>query len=264
MLTAVKSQFKITFLNIKYALSREMLNKASFISNIIFMILNNASFIIQWVIIFSIKDNISGYSLNKVLILWGLASGTYGVSHFFFKRSYGLSDIITTGQLDTYLVQPKSVLLSAITSDVTPSALGDLLYSYIMLFIVKRSIVSFLLYTLFIICGGIIITAFAVMSGSLSFWFKKSDAIADRVNGLSTNFATYPDGIFKGVVKVLLYTIIPVGFANYLPLKIVFKLNPIFFFIVIFYTIAVVILSSYIFNKGLKKYSSTSLMNARI
>ena len=34
------------------------------------------------------------------------------------------------------------------------------------------------------------------------------------------NFATYPDGIFKGFIKILFYTIIPLGFVNFMPIKI--------------------------------------------
>ena len=64
MLTAVKNQFKISFLSVKYALMRELLNKVTFFTNIIFMILNNASFIIQILILFSIKDNVGGYSMK--------------------------------------------------------------------------------------------------------------------------------------------------------------------------------------------------------
>ena len=70
MLTEVKNQFKVSFLTVKYALIREMLNKTTFITNILFMILNNASFIIQWLILFSLKDNVGGYSLNQVLLLF--------------------------------------------------------------------------------------------------------------------------------------------------------------------------------------------------
>ena len=70
MLMAVKNQFKISFLTIKYALIREMLNKTTFITNIIFMILNNASFIIQWLILYSLMDNVGGYSFNQLMLLW--------------------------------------------------------------------------------------------------------------------------------------------------------------------------------------------------
>ena len=51
MLTAVKNQVKISFLSVKYALMREMLNKVTFFTNITFMILNNAAFIIQWIVL---------------------------------------------------------------------------------------------------------------------------------------------------------------------------------------------------------------------
>ena len=54
MLQAAKNQLKVTIKSIKYGLMREMLNKTSFIMNITFMILNNASFIIQWLIIYSL------------------------------------------------------------------------------------------------------------------------------------------------------------------------------------------------------------------
>ena len=81
----VKNQIKVTILSIKYATMREMLNKASFLTNVLFMILNDASFILQWIILYSLKDNVGGYTLNQVMILWGLAASTYGFSHFFFK-----------------------------------------------------------------------------------------------------------------------------------------------------------------------------------
>ena len=264
MLMAVKNQIRVSILSIKYALQREMLNKTTFITNVIFMILNNASFIVQWVVLFSIRDNIAGYHLKQVLLLWGLASGVYGVAHFFFKNSFSLSDTINSGKLDVFLVQPKNVLLSSTTSSVEPSALGDILYAYIILIIVKAGPLTYLLWTLLIMCGGLIIASFAVLAGSLSFWLKKSDIIADKVNSLSTNFATYPDGIFKGVTKILLYTIIPVGFANYIPLKILLKFNPLLLALVLGYTALCIFLAFLVFNKGLKKYSSTNLMNVRV
>ena len=70
MLTEVKSQLYATYLSIKYALQRELLNKVTFISNIIFMIINNGSFIIQWIILYSLRDDVGGYSFKQVLLLW--------------------------------------------------------------------------------------------------------------------------------------------------------------------------------------------------
>ena len=191
-----------------------MLNKASFITNIIFMILNDSSFIIQWVILFSLKDNVGGYGFRQILVIWAMAAGSYGISRFFLYKSFSLSDIINQGKLDSYLVQPKNVLLSVITSDVDVSALGDIIYGYILMFIYGMNFKNFILYFLFTICGGIIVSSISIILSSLSFWFNKSDVIADTINSLILNFATYPDGIFKGLTKIILYTIVPVGLAN--------------------------------------------------
>ena len=52
MLMEVKKELKVFILSFKYAVMREMLNKTTFITNILFMILNNASFIVQWIILY--------------------------------------------------------------------------------------------------------------------------------------------------------------------------------------------------------------------
>jgi len=264
MLTAVKNQLKVSRLSIKYALQREMLNKVSFFSNIIFMIINNACFIIQWIILFSIKSNIGGYNMKQVILLWGFASGTFGVAHFFFKDVFELTDTINTGKLDTFLIQPKNVLISCSTASVEVSAIGDIIYAYIMLFIYGFSIKNFLLFTLFCISGGMIMSSMAIIFASLSFWFGRVEMITNTLNHLMVNFATYPDGIFKAGIKILFYTLIPIGFTIYIPVKIISSFNIIYLLIVVAVTILIVSLAFFIFYKGLKRYSSSNLMNARM
>ena len=262
--TEVKNELKIVVKSTKYKLMREMLNKTTFITKVVFMILNNASFILQWIIIYSLKNNVGNYSFKMVLLLWGLASGTYGFAHFLFKDALSLSDTIVHGKLDSYLVQPKNVLISVITSDIEVSAIGDVLYGYIVLFIYGLTLRNFLLFTFFCITGAIIIVDIAVMLGSLSFWIGKSDMIADTGNSLMVNFATYPDGIFKGVAKVLLFTIVPVGLTSYIPVWVITKFDLKQTLLVIIVAIVLTILASKIFNKGLKRYSSSNLMISKI
>ena len=264
MLMEVKNQIKISFLSVKYAIIREMLNKATFISNIVFMILNNAAFIFQWIILFSLKENVGGYTFKQVLLLWGFAASTYGFSHFFFKDAYNLSDSINAGKLDAFLVRPKNVLISTITTGVKTSALGDLIYGYIMLFVYGFSIPNFLLFTLFSVCGGLILTSISVILSSLSFWFNKTDIIADTGNSLMVNFATYPDGIFKGFAKILLFTIIPVGIVNHIPVQILTGFDIKLFLLIIFVTMFFVAVAFKVFYTGLKRYSSSNLLVVRI
>lgn len=264
MLMAVKNQLRVCFLSIKYALVREMLNKTTFITNIIFMILNNLCFIVQWVILFSLKDNVGGYSFKQVLLLWGFAATTFGISHFFFKDAYNLSDIINKGKLDAYLIQPKNVLLTAITSSIDVSAIGDIIYGFIMLFLYGISFKSLFLFVLFSVTGALILTSISVIFSSLSFWFSRVEILPTTMNNLMTNFATYPDGIFKGTVKILLFSLIPVGFVNFIPVHVMSGFNMWLMLGVVFVSLFLVALAFIIFNKGLKKYSSSSLMSARI
>lgn len=264
MLMAVKNQIKISLLSIKYSIMREMLNKASFITNIIFMILNNACFIVQWIVLFSIKKDIGGYSLDKVILLWGLASSTFGFSRFFFKKAFSLSETINNGKLDSYLVQPKNVLLSVITTDVEPSALGDMIYGYIMLFVYGITLNNFLLFTLFTISGGLVLTSISIMVNSLSFWFNKSELLAEKVDSFMTTFATYPGGIFKGITKVILYTIIPVGLVNYIPIEVITNFDLGLVLLSVGVSILFVTLAFIVFYRGLKRYTSSNLMVAKI
>ncbi len=145
MLTAVKNQIRVCGLSVKYNIMREMLNKVTFLTNILFMMLNNATFIVQWVILLRLKDNVGGYKMEEIMMLWGLAAGTFGLSHILFARVFSLPDLIINGKLDAYLVQPKNVLLSVMTSATDTSAIGDFFYGILIICIFCFSVKRFFL-----------------------------------------------------------------------------------------------------------------------
>lgn len=263
MLMEVKNQLKVMFLSIKYALMREMLNKVTFITNILFMILNNAAFIVQWIIIYSFTDTVGSYTFNDVLLLWGLAGGTYGISRFFFASAFKLSTTINEGKLDSYLVQPKNVLCTVITSSVTTSAIGDIIYAYILLVIYGLNFTNFILFTYFLLAGGVMLTCLAIIFASLSFWFSNTEGISSMLNSLFTNFATYPDSIFEGITKVILYTVVPVGVINYIPVSVIREFDIYLLIISVAVLLVLIVLAFTIFYRGLKKYSSSNLMIAK-
>lgn len=78
------------------------------------------------------------------------------------------------------------------------------------------------------------------------------------------SFSTYPDGIFKGAVRFLIYMIIPVGFSVYMPVHIMMDFNLIKFLTVLVYTVLLSALSVFVFYRGLRRYSSSNLMEARM
>lgn len=243
---------------------REMTNRVTFLTNVLFMVLNNSTFLIQWLLLFHLKSDIGGYAFQDVMVLWGLAASTYGIAHILFQRAFHLPALILQGKLDSFLVQPKNVLLSIITSATNSSAIGDLIYGYLIIVIFKFSIRNLLLFTLFTLLGGLIMAAFAVTTGSLSFWIVRGDLLAENLNNIIVNFGTYPDSIFKNGVRLLLYTIVPVGFIVYQPMHIILNFDPAALLGVIAFAFGISLLAILVFYKGLKRYTSSNLMSARI
>lgn len=263
MLMEVKNQIKVLFLSIKYNIMREMINGVSFILKVVMMMLNNASFIIQWIVLFSLKDSFGGFVFKDVMLIWGISASSYGISHLLFAGVGYIPSYIENGQLDTFLIQPKSTLLMAAVSKTEISALGDLLYGLIVGLIFWHRPTDILLFILFSITGAIIYTAHRVILSSFTFWFFKSSDAAETIRSIFLNFSLYPQNIFSKAIKVLMFTLIPAGIAIYLPVLTIRSFNITYMLIVFMFAIFISILATYMFNKGLKKYDSSNLMNAR-
>ena len=243
---------------------REMLNKVTFLTNIGFMMLNNAAFIIQWVILVHIQDEVGGYTMQDIMLLWGLAASCYGLAHIFFNRAFSLPELIINGKLDSYLVQPKSVLLSVITSSTNTSAIGDFLYGIVLVCVFCFSLRRLFLFLFFTVTGAVVLTAYAILLGSLSFWFVRADVFGNNMVNCAINFATYPEGIFEGAAKFLLYFVIPVGIEIYVPVQVMRNFDAVGLLFVTGYSILLFAAATAVFYRGLKRYTSSNLMAARM
>ncbi len=263
MLTAAKNQLRVILLSIKYNMMREMTNRITFLTNVSFMILNNATFLIQWLLLFHLKPSIGGYGFKDIMLLWGLAASTFGFAHALFQGAWRLLSFIQQGKLDAFLVQPKNVLLSIITSQTNSSAIGDFIYGYLVIIIFCFSPVKLILFTVFSISGGLILTAFAVITGSISFWIIRGELLSENLNNIIINFATYPDSIFKSGVRLLLYTLVPVGFVAYQPLHVMLEFDLPALLLVLAFCLLICLFAFFLFYRGLRRYTSSSLMSAR-
>ena len=264
MLTEAKNQLRVGLLSVKYNIMREMINSVSFMLKVVMMMLNNATFIIQWLVLFSLKESFGGFELKHVMLLWGISSTAYGISHLCFDGVGYIPEYIENGQLDTFLVQPKSTLLMAAVSKSAISAIGDLLYGVIITLIFWHKPSEILLYVLFSVLAGVIYTAYRIILCSITFWFMKSGDAADNLRNLFITFSIYPQNIFGNAIKIIMFTIVPAGIAVYLPVLIIMSFNIKYLLAVSFFAIFITFLAVLIFNRGLKRYESANLMVARV
>lgn len=262
---AVKNNIKLIFSYFWLNLKKEWQYKQSFFMQIFMMIINDLFFIIQWLVIFRIVDNIGGYGFKELMLLWAVAAGGYGVSHSLFGGAWNIKDMIYDGKLDVFLTQPKNVLINVSCSSTSIAAIGDILYAFVALAIAGATWWWYLLIIPISILVGLIYVAVYVCYVSLAFYIKRGDAVAQSVEGTINKVGTYPPQIFSNVVKWLFMTIIPAFFYTFLPVQFI-MLTPNLGWILIMFGVTILwtSLAFILFNAGLKKYNSGSLMGGRL
>ena len=259
MLTEAKNNIKYFFSAIKVGIKSAMAYKASFVVQALFMMVNNLFFLVFW------GGNDTSISFNNVLFLWGFSTVSYGIAYFFFGGMQKINEYIINGTMDSFLLQPKNVLLNVLTSKCIFSAFGDLLYGIIIALIaVKGNIGQFIFFLVISITGSVFFISTEVILRSLTVWLGDTKTIANRyIDMLLITFSTYPENIFKTGIKVLLYTIVPVAYLAYIPSRIIVDLNPILLIIIIIAQILYLVVAIKVFNKAIRNYESGNSLSMK-
>lgn len=265
MLTEVKRHLRLIWMYFKFNLSSSMEYKTSFLIQVFGMILNNVSFIFFWWIVFTQTKGINGYKLEDIMYIWAISSASFGFAFILFGNIRGIANIIINGELDTYLLQPKNVYINVLCSKTIISAWGDLIYGIILFLIIDGlHPFKFLLFLLFIAFGGLLMGTVMATAETLTFFVGNSNAISRLIMEFLLNFTLYPESIFKGIVKFLMYSVIPAGFIVFLPIKVLNHFNLITLIGIILVDCVFIYLGYAIFNKGLKKYESGNLVTSKL
>ncbi len=259
------SNFRFIFSCFALNIKKEWQYKSSFFMQIIMMILNDLFFIIQWYIIFNIVDNIGGYGFYETMLLWAVSAGGFGFSYTLFGGAWNLKDIVYEGKLDVYLTQPKNALINVCCSSTNISAIGDIIYAFVVLIIIGAPWWWYFVMIPVMIISGIIYVSVYITFCSLCFYIKRGDSVAYTIESQMLKFATYPPAIYNFTVKVILFTIIPAFFFTFIPTQYFFLTFNIWW---VLGTIGVMIfwvmLAFVSFHFGLRRYNSGNLMNGRL
>lgn len=265
MLMEVRNNIRYFFNAIKVSIKSAMAYKASFIIQTIFMFLNNASFLIFWAVVFSKTGENTDITFNNVLYIWGLSSFAYGVTYFFFAGIEKINEYIITGGLDSFLLQPKGVLLNVATSKSSFSACGDILYGIVVGAMASGGDIGKVLMLMALgTFGGVFFFATEVIVRSLSVWIGDTNTVADRyVQMLLITFSTYPENIFRIGIKIMLYTVVPAAYLAFLPASIIESFDITKLLIVILVGLLYLFISIKVFYKAISCYESGNNMSMK-
>ncbi|MCP4004413.1 MAG: hypothetical protein GY725_09485 [bacterium] len=246
--------------NLKASFAR----RGAFFLQVAMMALNNLIFFTIWWIFFDRFDDIRGWKIGDVMALHGVVACSFGCAVVLGGGVRELSRMIADGELDVFLTQPKSTLLHTTGSHTFAAGWGDLLSGTFFLSI--SGVVSPLeipLALLVVALASIVFLSTGIIIHSTAFWLGHAQGLARQVWEFLLTFALYPQPLFTGPLRLLLFSVLPAGFIGYLPVGLLreFSVEGIAaaFAAAIFYSC----LAAWFFGRGLRRYTSGSRFGVR-
>lgn len=247
-------------------LASAMEYRVSFISQIVGMFINNGIYFVFWIIFFNQFGTVRGYNTDEIFLLFAIVTLGYGLGFMFAgnTRQY-LAYLIAQGRLDYYLVFPRNLLLHVIFSRMTVSTVGDIAFGLIAYSFTGRfTLVEMGLFLLTAVLAAIIFVGYAVISGSLAFYMGAAQYASQQMTNAILTFSLYPNALFGGAARLMLYTVIPAAFVGAVPVEIVRGQDGRLLLLLVAAAVVIWLIASAMFYLGLRRYESGSAINVNV
>lgn len=247
-------------------LASAMEYRVSFISQIVGMFINNGIYFVFWIIFFNQFGTVRGYNTDEIFLLFAIVTLGYGLGFMFAgnTRQY-LAYLIAQGRLDYYLVFPRNLLLHVIFSRMTVSTVGDIAFGLIAYTFTGRfTLVEMGLFLLTAVLAAIIFVGYAVISGSLAFYMGAAQYASQQMTNAMLTFSLYPNALFGGAARLMLYTVVPAAFVGAVPVEIVRGQDGRLLLLLIAAAVVIWLIASAMFYLGLRRYESGSAINVNV
>lgn len=217
-------------------------------------------------IIFNQTNSIAGWNQNQILLLFGIGQAIFYIyNSFFVTTAWGeLSQKISTGNLDPFLLKPLRPIFSITTDHFTffemiPSFILPYLlirHSWIALNLTFNS--NLIIFLVSISISLIIIWCINLSISAASFWWTDTTELLGLYHRLD-ELQNFPASIYPSSIKYLFLIIIPVGIIAYAPTTFLLHgfLLDLFLYQLAALTIFVT-LTKTLWTRGLQNYTSAS------
>ena len=229
-----------------------------------FMALNNFIFFSVWWIFFARFDEIGGWRLADMAALYGLVAMSFGATIVLAGGVRDLAEQIVEGELDAMLTQPKELLIQVAGARTYAAGWGDFASGLFLL--VYSGVLGFDNLGWALVAASISICVFAstgVILGSLAFWLGRVNTLVRQLWEFQITFALYPDPLFGGAVRFLIYSVIPAGFIGHLPISLLRDFAWPSLGAAVLGALAYALLARAVFAAGVRGYESGNRMVSR-
>jgi ABC-2 type transport system permease protein len=236
-----------------------MAERGAFAMRVVLMAVNNGIFFTFWTVLMSRVPRIRGYTLGDVALLYGMVAFANGVAVFVAGGAQYLARVIHEGEVDALIAQPKPTLLYAVGLRSQPSGLGDVVSGLIMIALSGRvTPVGIPIVLAAGVAGAAVLVSTAVLMHSAAFWLGRTESASRQLYEVTLMFSLYPDTLFTGPMRWILFTAIPAGFVGYLPAEVIRAPSLWTASAIGAAVVAYAVVASWVFACGLRAYSSGS------
>lgn len=203
------------YTNLKLSLSL----RAAFLITLVLTVLKQLLFLVAWNFFFQKYQQVRGWDFNLMLAMYGLVCFSMGVAEGFF---YGLKDfpkMIDNGQLDTFLLQPKNLVLNIAISKGDVASFGEIIAGLLFIGSSGYALKAFPIIIVLLLLSALFMFSLLLYIGCIAFFFKNSFDFIRELNLNAVIVATQPNVAYKGALKMLTFTILPVGILSFLPVE---------------------------------------------
>jgi ABC-2 type transport system permease protein len=240
-------------MNLKAAVSL----RGAFLLQTVMMFVNNLLYFTLWWVLFRRFDQIGGWRMADMLLLYGLVASSFGLAVVAGGGVRELGRVILDGGLDSYLTQPKDALISVVTSRLWASGFGDLVSGVALIALSgKVTLATAPLAVISVLSGALVFVSTGVIFQAAVFWLGDVASLARQVWEYLIAFSTQPESIYGGSLRLLVFTLMPAGFTGFLPARLVRIPSWEALFGTVCGAIAFALLAALVFRAGLRRYSS--------
>lgn len=197
--------------------------RAAFILGVFAQILGyGATYFVLWLTLQKF-DNIGGWNWPEIALLYSLNVLTYALgAAYTYTPMTDLEKLVQQGTFDPILIRPHSPFLTLTAQMFNVGYLAHILLSGVILawsvaqLGIEWTLLKGAFLILSVIGGAFLHAALLTFIGSISLIIVRADVLF-RFNYSMQDFISYPLSIFGPAIQILLTTIVPLAFINFLP-----------------------------------------------
>lgn len=251
-----------------YSLKKNLQNSAelrtSFLLNVFGMVLNDVAVVIIWYLFAKAFGEINGWRAIDVIALHGFVAGSFGLVLGPLAGIPRMGETIASGRFDQYLVSPKPLLVRLGFSQISVSALGDVVFGILALF-VYAILAELSALQILLLLGGLLVSvvmflAALICTKSASFFFADGESIG---NGLFEFFLTpglFHAGAIQGRMRLFFTYVVPSLVVGGIPVEVIREGSILKLLVIAMLAIFWLLLSLRIFAAGVRRYESSNFM----